>query len=100
MFLCSRLVRHCFVVRMFILVESLPNWYRSTRLWGVGRMNGEWLRVVGLGSCYFGSRVYTFLIRGNHKMMALWSRCCGVYVGVIIVHAWHCLVGVDCIQSQ
>jgi len=31
---------------VFVLIKSLSSRYRSTMCWGMGSMNGGWLRVV------------------------------------------------------
>ena len=43
----KRVVKVCVVCRMFVLIESLSNWYRYTRFGGMRSTNDGWLRVSG-----------------------------------------------------
>jgi hypothetical protein len=46
MSLLNRMVEVCEVCLMLVVVVLLPRRYKSNRFWGMGSMNGGWLRVV------------------------------------------------------
>jgi hypothetical protein len=68
---CSRVVMVYDVSVMLFSVESLPNRYKSTRCWGMWRINGGWLRVVGLVCVRLALCDWMSPIYGRSKMRSL-----------------------------
>ncbi len=68
----------CEVCGVFVLIESLPSRYRSTRCSGMGSMNGGWLLVVLFVCVRLTLCVCMSPNCGRSVMRASWSPCSGV----------------------